>query len=924
MSKVSNLQIEKEIDSEVACGILPAMKEERTLNFLDAFLILSGYCIATWSYTQGAYLTGLVGFKQLLITSFAGAILMLLIYQLPVILSTRFGIDIWIWLRAVFGVRGVKIVSVAIIIVNFPWYAVCCELFASSMTKLLALFGIMLPSWSFLLLKLLCVGIGTFLAWQGVKTINKTTRILVPLLLAVGVIVIIIALRAVPVMEIWNYEPAEGLINQMPVVKAMSKSGAYILALEANFAFVITLVGGMAGVPRLCKSEKGAFYAGVFGQGISGSFFVVVGAVMVISMKLAVGKETTDPTEMLSSLGTPLMALLSLLLVAFANIGTQAVGSYLYGVTLRSSFKKLSYHALILILASYISVLCIWGKIIEYFGSFLTLSAIVYAPLAALLFSDFFIVRKQKIDFRSAYELKGHDKYYYSKGYNIVGLCCLVFGSILSLAIFDPIGGVVHIKFLFVLTPTGASFLGTLILYVLLSKIPSVRRYIRRDISLNPDTTPFDRKRTPPRQSIFLLPLIWLVSFIETKKHHLEIKKNNMEGFKPPYLVLGTHQSIFDFYVTPLCLFPHRANYISELEGFENYGEWIYRKMGCLGTRKFVTDLLLVKNIKKVLIRGDSLVLYPSARYANIGTSSKLPISVAKLIKMLKYPVVVLNMKGDYLTSPIWNLKERKEARLSATVTGALLPNDIDGMSFEEIMSKLSGLLSFDEYEYQKENNIHITYEKRAEGLEKPLYKCMKCGKENSMKSSGSKLFCGSCGAEWEMDELGELIEKHYKQSAENFESELDENESLKHEDKAIDNIVRIKDWYDWERSETNKEISEGKYSLSIDVHIFALPNAKNFIDCGIGNLSEDSRGFTLNFRENGRGENIQKFFSNKDMPSVHTEYDYRGKFGECITLSTPDNTYFLFPAGTNDENANFHSTKIMFAVEEYYHRLHM
>ena len=74
-----------------------------------------------------------VGFKQLLIGAFAGAILMLVIYQLPVILSVRYGIDIWIWLRSVFGTSGVKIMTVIIILINYPWYAVCADLFASSM-----------------------------------------------------------------------------------------------------------------------------------------------------------------------------------------------------------------------------------------------------------------------------------------------------------------------------------------------------------------------------------------------------------------------------------------------------------------------------------------------------------------------------------------------------------------------------------------------------------------------------------------------------------------------------------------------------------------------------------------------------------------------------------------------------------------------
>lgn len=877
--------INNDIDKEVTCGILPVKESERQLGFIDALLILSGYCIATWSYTQGAYLTGLVGFKQLLITSFAGALLMLLIYQLPVIMSTRFGIDIWIWLRAVFGTKGVKIVSFVIIVVNFPWYAVCCELFASSMTNLFHVFGVDLPTWTFLGLKLFCVGLGTAIAWRGVKTITNTTRILVPLLLLVGGFVVCVAFRSVSFVDIWSFQPDN---------VSFAPSTAYTLALEANFAFVITLVGGMAEVPRLCKKERSAYYAGVLGQGLAGSFFVVVGAVMVISMKIVTGVETTDPTEMLSTLASPVVALASLLLVAFANIGTQAVGSYLYGVMLRSTFPKISYHGLISILGLYIAVLCVWGKIIDYFGSFLTISACIYAPLAALLFADFFIIRKQKLDFKSAYELDGHELYKYTNGYNILGFVCLIAGCFMSLLIYNPVTGEILNKQLFVLTPTGAAFIGTLIMYILLSMLPPVRRYNRKDISINPDTVPFDRGMTPPRQSLLLLPFIWLSCFLATIGYGLKIKKVNMKDFKPPYLVLGTHQSFTDFIVTPLALFPHRANYVSELEGFEYYGEWIYRRLGCLGTRKFVSDLMLIKNIKKVLDRGDSLVLYPEARYANVGTASKLQKSVAKMVKFYKYPVVVLNMNGNYLKSPIWNLTTRKQAKLSATMIGALTPQDIENMSVDEIHEKLESLLQYDEYQYQRDNNIKITYPKRAEGLNKPLYKCKKCGNEVSMRSEGDMISCGNCGASWKMDEYGTLI------------------------DTADSSKILIPDWYEWERSTVNKEVEDGTYHLSLKVQVDALPNGKNFIDCGIGELVHDLDGFRLKFNDYEIGSVNELFFSNASMPSIHTEYDYRGK-GECVTLSTLDNTYFLFPADNSDVNATFHSTKIMFAVEAFH-----
>ena len=161
--------------------------------------------------------------------------------------------------------------------------------------------------------------------------------------------------------------------------------------------------------------------------------------------------------------------------------------------------------------------------------------------------------------------------------------------------------------------------------------------------------------------------------------------------------------------MTPLAVFPHRANYVSELEGFENYGEWLYRQTGCLGTRKFVDDMALIKNIKRVLDRKGILVLYPEARYANVGTSSRLPLSVAKLVKLLKRPVVTLNMKGNYLQSPIWNLTKRKEARLHTDMTYALTTEDIENMTVKEIHEKLSGLLSYDEYRWQRDTKMKIT-----------------------------------------------------------------------------------------------------------------------------------------------------------------------------------------------------------------------
>lgn len=412
------------------------------------------------------------------------------------------------------------------------------------------------------------------------------------------------------------------------------------------------------------------------------------------------------------------------------------------------------------------------------------------------------------------------------------------------------------------------------------------------------NTIPFDTKRIPPKQNIFFMPFLWAASWILTRSGKLKIKKVNMEGLKPPYLVLGTHHAFMDFYVTPLALFPHRANYVSELEGFEAYGEWLYRQIGCLGTRKFINDMDLVKNISRVMKRKGILVLYPEARYANVGISSKLPASVGKMIKLLKVPVVVINMQGNYLQSPIWNLSKRKGVKLSTTMTKVLSPEEINNMSVDEINNIIAINMEYDEYKYQADNNMRISYKERAKGLHLPLYQCPVCHKEFSMISEGINLSCSECKARWEMDELGRL--------------------SKVSDEKKDWDFSHIPDWYEWERKQVEKQIDEGSYHLDIAVKIEALPNAVNFIDCGEGRLRHKKEGFYLTFFDYRKEVETTMFFSSKSLFSIHTEYDYRGKKGQCVTLSTKEDTYFIYPL-----EEGFNATKIQFATE-YLHELAM
>lgn len=396
----------------------------------------------------------------------------------------------------------------------------------------------------------------------------------------------------------------------------------------------------------------------------------------------------------------------------------------------------------------------------------------------------------------------------------------------------------------------------------------------------------FDMSKPPKRQKNYLRLLTWIISFPMVWRHRLKINKTNMENLKPPYLLLCTHKSFIDFMVTTACIFPHRANNVVAIDGFIGR-EKLLRNVGCICKRKFTNDIQMVMHLKKVIDNKDILVIYPEARYSLIGTNACLPASLGKLAKFLKVPVVTLQMHGNFINSPCWNLKKRN-IKLTADMTQIITQEEIKQLSRKTINERINDSFVYDEFSWQKENNVRVDYKERAKGLHKVLYMCKHCNTEYKMESAGDKLVCKHCGSEWTMSELGELSPSY------------NPGENL-----------HIPHWYESLRQDVRKQIEEGMYHFSAQVTVDSLPNANGYICLGEGTLTHDMNGFTLEGFFNGK-----KFLLKKEplsMYSCHIEYDYLGK-GDCIDLSTLTDTYYIYPK-TKDWSA----TKISLATEELY-----
>jgi len=284
--------------------------------------------------------------------------------------------------------------------------------------------------------------------------------------------------------------------------------------------------------------------------------------------------------------------------------------------------------------------------------------------------------------------------------------------------------------------------------------------------------------------------------------------------------------------------------------------------------------------------------MYPEARYSPCGTTSYMPESLGKLIKMNKVPVVAVVHRGNHLHSPFFNYRQKRKVPLHTTFTQILTAEQIKTLSVEEINRVVRQALTYDDYRYQKDNGIRITEPYRAEGLHKPLYQCPHCLEEGKMDSKGAKIFCTACGKRWVWEETGDL-------------RALEGDTEFTH----------IPDWFEWERQQVIRQVEEGTYRFEDEVEVYSLPRCWRYMKLGKARLTHDPQeGFVLEGHYRDADYHIHR--TPLQQNSLHIEYDYCYiKPFDCVDISTENDSFYCYPTKPNVV------TKLAFATEAIYQK---
>jgi len=393
--------------------------------------------------------------------------------------------------------------------------------------------------------------------------------------------------------------------------------------------------------------------------------------------------------------------------------------------------------------------------------------------------------------------------------------------------------------------------------------------------------------KKPKKRSIILATIIRIVSFFELLKYNFKYKKINMDKLskKEPCLILMNHSCFLDLKIASKILYPRKYNIVCTDDGFVGK-ELLMRYIGCIPTKKFVTDPTLVRDMMYTFkTLKSSVLMFPEAGYSFDGTAIPLPSNIGKALKLLKVPLVIIKTNGAYLRDPLYNNLQLRKLDISASIEYVLSKEEIAQKSEQELSEIVNNHFIFDSFKWQQDNKISIKEPFRADSLNRLLYKCPHCLKEGKMEGKGTKIICHECNNEYELNEYGYLVHKS--------------NPIFNH----------IPDWYKWERDCVKEEILKDEYEVFIDVEIYALKDMKHIYKLGDGNLRHNKNGFEL-IGCNGELRYLQNPLASY---TINSDFNWYEK-GDIISIGDSNVRYYCLIKNKEDV-----ATKVRFAAEELY-----
>ena len=391
------------------------------------------------------------------------------------------------------------------------------------------------------------------------------------------------------------------------------------------------------------------------------------------------------------------------------------------------------------------------------------------------------------------------------------------------------------------------------------------------------------RKIQRPNAIYSILGTVWKL-FMYKKYHVRYTFKTDFRRVEGPFFFISNHASRLDYIFTGIPLLPLKMNYVAGYNEFHrSHLALVFRLLRVIPKKNFVPDIYTVKEISRVIKSGGGVCLFPEGMSSISGANQPVAIGTGKLLKHHKVPVYYSVIRGGYLTSPKYNLRDRL-GHVEVEYDLLFTPEDLQRLTVEEIEATINRAIYHDDYAWNKVHKHTFDIgDNGAEDLQDLLFWCPKCGKQHTISTKGNTIFCTECGNGAVLTDTYELVP-------------FDENCVIPETQTA---------WFQMQREVIRREVEQEDFAMEEEVELGMLPkftllkNQATSQIVGRGTLRLDRTGLT--YTGTKEGEPFSFHIKSRDLPTYGMCTDvsrfytfYEGEFVEFYPTHRVVEKFFL------------------------------
>jgi NCS1 family nucleobase:cation symporter-1 len=412
--------------------LAPTLPDRRTwglYNYIALWFSMSME-ITTYQLASSLIAKGM-DWKQAVGTVLLGNLIVLIPMLLNAHAGAKYGIPFPVFIRAPFGVRGANLPAILRAIVACGWFGIQSWIGGQAIDSMLVVIwpslagnqGVLWTSFlCFWLLNLVVV-------WRGVESIRHLQAFGAPFMFVMAALLLIwIRIKA-------------GSFGTMLSTPSQFHSTREFLAvffpsLTAMVGYWSTLALNIPDFTRYSKSQTAQAWGQAFGLPVAMALYTFVGISATSASAVLFGHPIWNPILLIGAFHQPVVAFVALVAILIAtlnvNIGANVVSP-------SNDFSNL-YPRLISfrtggIITGFLGLaMCPWKLLATpdayIFGWLIGYSGLL-GPVAGIMVSDYFLIRKTELDVNSLYHREG--AYHYSKGVNPRAIVALAIGIVIAL-----------------------------------------------------------------------------------------------------------------------------------------------------------------------------------------------------------------------------------------------------------------------------------------------------------------------------------------------------------------------------------------------------------------------------------------------------------------------------------------------------------